>query len=72
MTMNLEPASYSELRRTIAYNAWLIWCPSRPVPPVPAEFYTIADFAIREVQSNVDKMISQTIKSKLEDLLPPD
>jgi hypothetical protein len=70
--MNLEPASYSELRKTIAYKAWLIWCPSRPVPPVPPEFYNIAEVAIREVQLNVDKMISQTVKSRLENLLPPE
>ncbi len=72
MTMNLEPVSYSELRKTIAYKAWQLWCPSRPVPPVPSEFYNIADVAIREVQSNVDKMITQTVKAKLESLLPPD
>lgn len=70
--MNSKPLEYSELRKTIAYKAWLIWCPSRPVPPVPAEFYNIADVAIREVQSNIDKMITETVKSRLEKLLPPD
>jgi len=70
--MTSEPASYSELRKTIAYKAWLVWCPSRPVPPVPAEFYNIADVAIREVQANVDKMVSELIKTRLEKLLPPD
>lgn len=70
--MTSEPATYSELRKTIAYKAWLIWCPSRPVPPVPAEFYNIAEVAIKEVQSNFDKMISETIKTRLETLLPPD
>lgn len=70
--MSSEPATYSELRKTIAYKAWLEWCPSRPVPPVPAEFYNIADVAIREVQGNVDKMISELVKVRLEKLLPPD
>lgn len=70
--MNSKPLEYSELRKVIAYKAWSIWCPSRPMPPVPAEFYNIADVAIREVQSNVDKMISETVKTRLEALLPPD
>jgi hypothetical protein len=39
------------------------------MPPVPAEFYNIADVAIREVQSNIDKMITETVKGRLEALL---
>lgn len=65
------PISYSDLRISIAKTAWSVWCPTRPLPAVPAEFYTIADCAIRLVHENVDKMISEAIKSRLEDLLPP-
>lgn len=70
--MEIGPLEYSELRKMIAYKAWSIWCPSRPMPSVPAEFYNIADLAIREVQSNIDKMITEAVKSRLEKLLPPD
>jgi hypothetical protein len=70
--MNSRPLEYSELRKVIAQKAWSIWCPSRPLPSVPAEFYNIAEVAIKEVQSNVDKMITEAVKSRLENLLPPD
>jgi hypothetical protein len=70
--MRIGPLEYSELRKIVATKAWSIWCPSRPLPAVPAEFYNIADVAIREVQSNVDKMITETVKGRLETLLPPD
>lgn len=70
--MNNKPLERSELRRQIASKAWGIWCPTRPLPAIPAEFYNIADVAIMEVHSNVDKMIAETIKTKLETLLPPD
>lgn len=70
--METKPLEYSELRKVIAHKAWSIWCPSRPMPSVPAEFYNIADVAIREVQSNIDKMITETVKTRLEKLLPPD
>ena len=67
--MKTGPLEYSELRKIVAHKAWSIWCPSRPMPPVPAEFYNIADVAIREVQSNIDKMITETVKGRLEALL---
>jgi hypothetical protein len=67
-----NPVGYSDLRRDIARTAWSIWCPTRPLPAVPPEFYNIADYAIRSVHENVDKMISETIKGRLEKLLPPE
>ena len=64
--------SYSDLRIDIARQAWSIWCPTRPLPAVPPEFYNIADYAIKTVHGNVDKMISEAIKGRLEKLLPPE
>jgi hypothetical protein len=70
--MQTKPLEFSELRKIIAHKSWSIWSPSRPLPPVPPEFYNIAEVAIREVQANIDKMIAETIKKRLETLLPPD
>lgn len=67
-----DPMSYSDLRMDIAKTAWSLWCPTRPLPAVPPEFYNIADYAIKTVHGNVDKMISETIKGRLEKLLPPE
>lgn len=67
-----NPLSYSELRMSIAKTAWSVWCPTRPLPAVPPEFYTIADCSIKLVHENVDKMISEAIKGKLENLLSSD
>lgn len=67
-----DPISYSNLRMDIAKTAWSIWCPTRPLPAVPPEFYNIADYAIKTVHGNVDRMISEAIKGRLEKLLPPE
>lgn len=69
---NIRPLTFSELRSKVAKDAWSIWCPTRPLPGVPPEFYNIADMAINTVHENVDKMISEQIKGRLETLLPPD
>ncbi|MGA1710384.1 MAG: hypothetical protein ACO4CS_03865 [bacterium] len=68
----VEPLDYSDLRRLIARKAWEIWCPTRPLPAIPAEFYNIADMSIIAIHQNVDRIIGQMIKSRLETLLPPD
>jgi len=67
--MEGRPLYFSELRREIAEKAWEIWNPTRPLPRIPTEFYQIAEMAISEVHVNVDKMISETIKQRLEKLL---
>lgn len=64
---NYKPRRYSELRKDIAITAWGLWTPVRPLPAVPVEFYTIADYAIQCVKENVDKIIAEMIKEKLED-----
>lgn len=70
--MSYKPISYSILRELIAKQAWEIWSEKSPAPPTPIEFYQISEMAIREVQLNVDKMVAEIIKSRLETLLPPD
>jgi hypothetical protein len=65
-----KPMSYSDLRMNIAKEAWSIWCPTRPLPAIPAEFFNIADYAIKTIHQNFDKMVSETIKQRLEKLLP--
>ena len=62
-----KPRGYNELRKDIAITAWGLWTPTRPLPPTPVEFYTMADYAIQTVKENIDKIISEMIKEKLED-----
>ncbi|MEJ2510337.1 MAG: hypothetical protein P8Y72_01935 [Anaerolineales bacterium] len=62
-----QPRTYNDLRKDIATTAWGLWTPTRPLPQVPTEFYTIADYAIQTVKENVDRIISEMIKEKLED-----
>jgi hypothetical protein len=68
--MNEEhPISISMLRKVIAHQAWDIWSKTENPSPVPDEFYQIADMAIKEVYDNVDKMITDTIRNRLEKLI---
>jgi hypothetical protein len=63
------PLSFFMLRKIIAHKAWDIWTASKDPSAVPPRFYDIADMAIKEVHDNVDKMITDVIREKLENLI---
>lgn len=64
--------SFVELRSDVANKMWQIWCPVKPTPIVPEEFYEMAAVAIRLTNAEFDKLISDKIKEKLERLLEQD
>lgn len=64
--------SFVELRSDVATKMWEIWCPVKPTPIVPEEFYEMAAVAIRMTNAEFDKLISDKIKEKLERLLEQD
>lgn len=57
------------LRAIIARKAWDLYKTEEIPSEVPAEFYAIAEMAITQVYANVDKMLSATIRARLENLL---
>lgn len=61
--------SFVELRSEIAKEMWKIWCPVKPTPVVPVEFYEMAGIAIRATNAEFDKMLSDKIKERLEKLV---
>lgn len=65
-----SPLSAFELRTLIAERAWRIYSEGESVQSIPLSFYRIADMAIVEVHKNVDRMLVETIKGRLENLLP--
>lgn len=68
--MNNEgPVSNLILKKIIAHKAWDMWSKTSEPSPVPPQFYDIADMAIQEVYNNVDKMITEAIRQRLENLL---
>lgn len=68
MTMN-QPLTALELRTRIAEKAWRIYSDGESCESMPLDFYRIAEMAIVEVHSNVDRMLMQTIKERLEGLV---
>jgi hypothetical protein len=64
--------TFGELRSDVANKMWEIWCPVKPTPIVPEEFYEMATVAIRMTNAEFDKMISDKIKERLERLLESD
>lgn len=66
MSRHLYP---SELKIKVAEEMWKI-CRSTgdPIEP-PLAIYAMAEVAIKEVYINVDKMLLETIKDRLEGLL---
>ena len=60
--------SFGELRSDVAKEMWAIWCPIKPQPLVPSEFYDMAAVAIRMTNAEFDKLIAEKIKERLEDL----
>lgn len=64
-----RPLYPNELKIKIAEKMWSV---SRstgdPVEP-PLAIYAMAEIAIKEVYANVDKMLLETIRSRLEDLV---
>lgn len=78
MTMDLSacermsdehPMPMFQLRKLLVEKIWTILNddPNTHIPRVKC--YDIADMAIREIHGNFDKMIIETIKSRLEKLL---
>ena len=65
-----KPISYSDLRMNIAKEAWSIWCPTRPLPAIPAEFFNIADYAIK-VPSLYVTTIAEDVDCKFNAVLEP-
>ena len=66
---NERPVSNAILRKIIAHKAWDIWTQADRPSSAPDQFYSIADMAIQEVYDNVDKMITESIRQRLENLL---
>lgn len=61
--------SFSELRSEVANKMWEVWCPVKPTPIVPAEFYEMAGLAIRLTNAEFDKLLADKIKERLERLV---
>jgi hypothetical protein len=66
---NDAPFRFEDLRNEIAFNAWQLWNPVRPLPDVPEEFYQIAEMSIKSVHNNIDRVINDVVKQRLEDLI---
>lgn len=62
-------ANYSALENHIASEMWKIWCPVKPTPVIPNEFYVMAKFAIKTMSSEFDRMLADAIKARLERLI---
>lgn len=64
-----RPLYPNELRSKVAEEMWKA-CRSNndPIEPPPA-LYAMAEVAIREIHINVDKMLLETIRNRLEGLL---
>jgi hypothetical protein len=56
------------LRTRIAEKAWRIYS-GESVDDMPIDFYRIAEMAIVEVHANVDRMLGQQIRNRLEKLM---
>lgn len=64
-----RPLYPSELRNKIAEEMWNVSrSDNDPIDPPPV-VYAMAEIAMREVHINVDKMLLETIKHRLEGLL---
>lgn len=63
-----QPLTALELRTLIAEKAWRIYS-GESANNMPIDFYRIAEMAIVEVHTNVDKMLGQQIRDRLEKLL---
>jgi hypothetical protein len=64
--------TFSQLQRDIATEMWQIWCPIKPMPKVPVEFYEMAKVAIKATNVEFDSMVAEAIKAKLEKLVKED
>jgi len=64
-----KPLHPYELKIKVAEEMWKV-CRSKndPIEP-PLAIYAMAEVAIKEVYLNVDKMVLETVKSRLEGLL---
>lgn len=69
MFCGLPMKSFSELRTEVAKKMWEIWCPVKPTPTVPLEFYEMAGVAISATNAEFDKLLSDKIKERLEKLV---
>lgn len=63
-----QPLTALELRTRIAEKAWRIYS-GESVDDMPIDFYRIAEMAIVEVHANVDRMLGQQIRNRLEKLM---
>jgi len=64
-----KPLSVNMLRAIIARKAWDLYKKQEIPTEVPSEFYAIAEMAIMETYANVDKMLTDTIRNRLEKLI---
>jgi hypothetical protein len=64
-----KPLHMRELRQKVAERMWSV-CRSEldPVEPPPV-IYAMTETAINEIYMNIDKMLMQTIKDRLERLI---
>ena len=64
-----KPLQPFELKTKVAKQMWLTSrSPKDPIEP-PLAIYAMAEVAIKEVYLNVDKMLLETIKTRLEGLV---
>ena len=64
-----KPLYPRELKIKVAEEMWKTSrSPGDPIEP-PLAIYAMAEVAIKEVYSNVDKMLLETIKDRLEGLV---
>lgn len=67
-----EPLTMTELRAVAARKAWdafHMYQGQDPASAIPPEFYLATELIIKESYKNVDKMVSQAVRSRLENLL---
>jgi hypothetical protein len=63
-----KPLDIPDLRRAVARKAWDVYRgPSDPVD-IPPSFYYAIDIVIKESYNNVDKMIADNIRRRLDGL----
>jgi hypothetical protein len=64
-----KPLSIAELRKVAAKKAWEIYTGDTDPVDIPMSFYYAVDICIKESYDNVDKMITEGIRKRLDDLL---
>lgn len=63
-----KPYEIWQLRRIAAAKAWEAYRSDTDPEKVPLAFYNAVDIVIKESYKNVDKMVQETIRQRLESL----